>query len=513
MVPSILFLVFFAGLVEGAYNRQGFGVVHVPRNGTARKVTEMIGLDSRDLNVDEGVLVEDNPADGGTIWWLPDGDDDEFRYWVRVATTLPLRVAAGDGMHLAPARAGRFKQRREPASAENLSAKSGVVAVEPAVLPTGESVERCGQERTDLFLIRATGEQGRLNEERIRERWPAADAVREVGSGLFLVSGLPSADADGEKDAALLECPRARAEQLLSSARTAGNRRAEASVLTDLAVMSMNDGDSRHALDRLKEALAITRELADQNGEADVVGNFGILSLTLDDPGLASQLFERELAFARAGNDRFAEKTALEHLGLARSRLGDRLRALEFFDKALALARAAGDRQHETVLLWQQAVQYAEKGERAQAVALASSAVAVARRLDAPQADLLAAHLQRYSEGGETGLAPTTPERLAVIGASIVVGAATYGSEAPAQTASDNQGPGLLRKGLSAARSVTRFLTSGLKLTDSESLHKRLEACSACEHHTGLRCKVCGCFTNVKTRMAGETCPAGKWLA
>jgi hypothetical protein len=67
--------------------------------------------------------------------------------------------------------------------------------------------------------------------------------------------------------------------------------------------------------------------------------------------------------------------------------------------------------------------------------------------------------------------------------------------------------------GLSAARSVTRFIKSGLKLADAETLEARLRACSGCEHHTGLRCKVCGCFTNVKTRLAPEACPAGKWPA
>jgi hypothetical protein len=67
--------------------------------------------------------------------------------------------------------------------------------------------------------------------------------------------------------------------------------------------------------------------------------------------------------------------------------------------------------------------------------------------------------------------------------------------------------------GLNAARSVTRFLTSGLKVIDPDTLQARLQACATCEHHTGLRCKICGCFTNVKTRMASERCPAGKWPA
>jgi tetratricopeptide (TPR) repeat protein len=274
--------------------------------------------------------------------------------------------------------------------------------------------------------------------------------------------------------------------------------------------MSMNDGDSQRALDRLKEALAITRDLGDRAGETDVTGNFGLLSLTLGDARLAAQLFERELGFARACGDRFAEKTALEHLGLARARLNDHTRALQMFDEALSVARTMGDRQHEATLTWQKAVQYAELGQRDRAIEEARSAIAMARELDSEQAELLASHLQRYCDSAVAGLSapvdnPPTGE--AIIGGAILVSAAVSD---PARS-QDRVGAGLLRKGLSAARSVTRFVASGLKLTDSDLLKSRLELCASCEHHTGLRCKVCGCFTNVKTRMAAETCPAGKW--
>jgi tetratricopeptide (TPR) repeat protein len=315
----------------------------------------------------------------------------------------------------------------------------------------------------------------------------------------------------------ILGCPRARGQQLLAAARESGDRRAEAAALTDLAVMAMNDGDHRRALDQLKEALDITRALGDRVAEADVVANFGLLSLRGSDPRLSRHLFEQELGFAREYGDRFAEKTALEHLGMAHARLGDPTRALDFFEQALALARAAGDRQHEVTLLWQQGIQHAERGERDQAVAKARLAVDLCRNLDSNQADLLADHLQRYCHDDPAALAGPVREAPPAIppggflGGSIIVSSAPAAGSPVQATGGNGRGPGLLRMGLSAARSMTRFVRSGFKTAEGEVLEQRVRACAACEHHTGLRCKVCGCFTNVKTRLAHEVCPAGKW--
>jgi hypothetical protein len=64
---------------------------------------------------------------------------------------------------------------------------------------------------------------------------------------------------------------------------------------------------------------------------------------------------------------------------------------------------------------------------------------------------------------------------------------------------------------LSAAGSMAKFLGSGFAVAPREVHRGRLEACSSCEHHTGLRCLVCGCFTSAKARLAHERCPVGKW--
>jgi hypothetical protein len=63
----------------------------------------------------------------------------------------------------------------------------------------------------------------------------------------------------------------------------------------------------------------------------------------------------------------------------------------------------------------------------------------------------------------------------------------------------------------SAADAMARFLGSGLKTTPPETRQQRLDTCAACEYHTGLRCRVCGCFTGAKAAMEHEECPIGKW--
>jgi hypothetical protein len=82
------------------------------------------------------------------------------------------------------------------------------------------------------------------------------------------------------------------------------------------------------------------------------------------------------------------------------------------------------------------------------------------------------------------------------------------------QTGTDpGSGPGLLRMAVSATKAMMKFIGSGLKTTAPDIQQNRMATCQACEHHTGLRCRICGCFTNVKTRMAHEQCPIGKWPA
>jgi hypothetical protein len=66
---------------------------------------------------------------------------------------------------------------------------------------------------------------------------------------------------------------------------------------------------------------------------------------------------------------------------------------------------------------------------------------------------------------------------------------------------------------LSAAKAMAQFVGTGLKSVTPETHRERLQTCAACEHHTGLRCRACGCFTNAKAWLPHEDCPLGKWPA
>lgn len=58
---------------------------------------------------------------------------------------------------------------------------------------------------------------------------------------------------------------------------------------------------------------------------------------------------------------------------------------------------------------------------------------------------------------------------------------------------------------------LTNWVAKGMAFTPPEELTKRQGLCNTCEHFTGHRCQLCGCFTEAKQRMATEKCPIGKW--
>jgi hypothetical protein len=89
-------------------------------------------------------------------------------------------------------------------------------------------------------------------------------------------------------------------------------------------------------------------------------------------------------------------------------------------------------------------------------------------------------------------------------GGSIDAGAVVQ----PAPTAT---GPGLLRMAVSATQSMAKFMASGMRTVPNSTYEQRIQTCAACEHHTGLRCRICGCFSATKARMLHENCPLGKW--
>jgi tetratricopeptide (TPR) repeat protein len=392
------------------------------------------------------------------------------------------------------------------------------------VLPTGESVEQCGERASDMILV-WTEDEAELHEDRIKAQWPEGRRYRRLGPSLFLVGGVPTQKAPAAAATASSLpspdlSPRQHAEQILAAARQSGDRAKEALALTDLGVIVLSEGDPRAAIPLFEQALALTRQLGDRAQESDVIGNLGMALLHVRQPVRAREFFEYELAQARSTGDRLTEKLALERLGLAASSLGDPARALAFFEQALSMTRQVGDRHQEANLLWLQGIQHAELGQREPAIAKAQAAVTLFGLLGKPQASWYGAYLQKYRMGlFDTWPDPVTtgvsagakPGAEAYLGSSLVASVMAGQSSAAAAPNKPTTGPGLLRMALSATKAMAQFAGSGFKTTPPEIQRQRLQTCAACEHHTGIRCKICGCFTNAKSRILQESCPIGKW--
>jgi tetratricopeptide (TPR) repeat protein len=250
----------------------------------------------------------------------------------------------------------------------------------------------------------------------------------------------------------------------------------------------------------LEEALAEARRLGDRDQEANVLIDLGLASLSSGRPGRARDFLVPALARARADGRRFAEKAALDRLGKASMALRDHADALIHFERSLAIASELGDGPHQADLMWRIALMQAELGRRDRALVMAQAAVDRMRRLGRPQAAWYAHHLDLFRHGG-SGQPLPSPEM------------ARGATANPAASPGDTRGPGALRMALTAAGSMAKFLGSGFKTAPGETYRERLGRCAACEHHTGLRCRLCGCFTASKARLLHERCPIGRWGA
>jgi tetratricopeptide (TPR) repeat protein len=448
------------------------------------------------------VLKEPPRGNQRAIFWVPTDADRDYQYWERVGTVPRSEVQSAGGIASVPATSIRARQRVGGGLLGRLTRSMGRSRDEAWSLPGGESVEKCGERVTDLVLAWPENVGATLDEAVIRTRWPNCTRILQLGDRLFLVSGIHGRPAEAVREETPggvvgteeIGCPVALAEQLLERARQSGDRSRETSALIDLGIVMMNEGDLQKSVSHLDKALGMARELGDPSRETDALSNLGYALLAMGQTPTARQALEQAYMLAQRTGDAYAEKLVLERLGMAHANLRDPVGALKRFDRALEMTRAAGDRQQETRLLWHMAIALADMNQRDQAIARAQESIDLLRHLGKPEASWYGAQLQRYRMD------------FATLGSS-VPGVAGTG----AATADAPSGPGLLRMAVSATKAMMKFIASGLKSTPPAIQQKRMAICQSCAHHTGLRCRICGCFTNVKTRMAHERCPIGQW--
>jgi Tetratricopeptide repeat len=293
----------------------------------------------------------------------------------------------------------------------------------------------------------------------------------------------------------------------LAAARASGDAKQVVAALTDLGAACVRNGDAVHAIGVFDEALTLVRPLGDPSREADVLGNLAMAQQArgLHPEAIAS--LNQSLALARQVGDRVEEKMALSRLGNVWVGLRDPYRAATFYEQALAVAKAVGDRQHEADLNWQLAIINEEIGRHDQAILRAQTTASILNEISHPHAAWFGQHVDEFRAGGSRAGSASGLNALAALTDALTPGAKLAEPPAPPVAA----GPGLLRMAFSAAKSLTKFLGSGLKTVRSEERQRRLQICTTCEHHTGIRCRVCGCFTSAKTWLPHERCPLGKW--
>ncbi|MGO9919589.1 MAG: tetratricopeptide repeat protein [Isosphaeraceae bacterium] len=480
----------------------------------------------QDLVLAENVFPEPDTDESRIVLWLKSDRDASFQHWERIGTVARAEVTARDGLCATAATSIRAREWIGGAVGKILHGLRERKGNRSFTLPSGRSAEQCGERQADLLLVWASAESSIADETAIKQAWPQAARVERIGQNLYLVGGLgtdanrakAAGKAAGSQQPLSEGTPREDGEKSLALARQAGDRHAEVMALTDLGVIGLNEGDPQRAINFLEQALALSRQLEDKDRECDILGNLGMALLAVRQPGQAWELFQHQLSYARAKGDPYAEKLALERLAIASGNLGDANRAIALYEQALAVTRRVRDRHQEANVLWQQGIQFAELGQRDLAIAKADEAVTLFKLLGKPQAGWYGAYLQKYrmgqlddqpgdAAGGATGLSPHS-----YLGGSLVANAMAQ-QPAKSGAAQAKSGPGLLRMAMSATKAMANFVGSGFKTATPEIQRQRLQTCAACEHHTGLRCQICGCFTNVKSRLLHEDCPIGKWPA
>jgi len=63
--------------------------------------------------------------------------------------------------------------------------------------------------------------------------------------------------------------------------------------------------------------------------------------------------------------------------------------------------------------------------------------------------------------------------------------------------------------------SPAAFINPDTEYADEATAKERMDMCLECEYLIDLtkQCRKCGCFMNLKTKLAYAECPIGKWVA
>ncbi|SIN68742.1 hypothetical protein SAMN05444166_0119 [Singulisphaera sp. GP187] len=467
--------------------------------------------DGRRLVVHDVILPE---LKGGrlVLWWRGDCRDG-FQEWERIGTAVNESVEIEQGLCSIAATSVKARQRLRGAIGRVVCRLIGARSETDWSLPNGEFATPAGGRRTDLRLAWAAAESTPLVKNLITARWPEARGIRSLGPDLYLVSGMEPDRSPREATFAeepSQESELAITERALSAAIRSGDHRRIIMASSDLGLVLLHIGDTQRSMKTLSEALLEADRIGDLALHADVASNLAHTELYLGRPKAALDRLGPIVEYARSIGDVPAEKLALDRMARALLELGDREGGLNCLRDASILAARVGDRRHAADLLWLAAIHLADAGRRDEAVAAAGTAVDRLRQLHHPAAEWYAQHLENYRSGSARIAANPSGQGWSSQGGRVDVSA---GGLHPELSASPDRvaAAGPLRMAITAAKSMATFMALGFKTTSPQHYRDRLAICTTCVHHTGTRCRVCGCITAAKARLQHERCPLTKW--
>ena len=174
---------------------------------------------------------------------------------------------------------------------------------------------------------------------------------------------------------------RGRLESALVLAEAGADRRCQAAVTVDLAVLNQLDGRLPEALAGHTEALAMARDIGDATIECAALSGLGNAEFDQGRFDEARRHYEAGLARARELHDLGRQCGLLANLGMLDANMGRMNGARARLEEALDIARRLGDRYREGNTLGNLGMLHLVQGRHAEAITVSEQALLLARQL------------------------------------------------------------------------------------------------------------------------------------
>src|SRR6185369_13491692 len=132
-------------------------------------------------------------------------------------------------------------------------------------------------------------------------------------------------------------------EAAVDAAKQIGNRRYEASSLTNMALCYIALSQASHAVPLLEQALVISQEAQDRWGESIIRDVLGSAFSSLGQPTCALEQMELGIGIKQQLGDQIGLATSWANVACIYKRSGDARRAIELYEKWLPAILAKGD--------------------------------------------------------------------------------------------------------------------------------------------------------------------------